>query len=189
MEYNEYVQLQLSGSGFSFGSKWGDQMEEAILLYLQNADKSSKILDIGCGEGRGLLALRNIGFTNLCGIDISPEKIARLKSHNIEGYVLDFHNLDQIEAESYDYIFCSHAIEHSLKPDVVIANCLRISNKGLFIVPIDDSPQPEIGKSPHTHNFSTILSWTNLFDSICKCTRNHEVKERLGQEVWTTWIK
>ncbi len=48
----EYKKLQIEGSDWSYGSRWGDQMEEAIIKFGQSiADKNSRLLDIGCGEG------------------------------------------------------------------------------------------------------------------------------------------
>lgn len=187
--YEEYRKLQINGSGLSFGSKWGDQMEEAILSYLKDVPKSSRIIDIGCGEGRGLIALKNLGFNRLDGIDISNEKIKMVCSHSINGKVIDFHDLTMYQTQSFDYLFCSHAIEHSIYPHLVIKECLRIAKNGLFIVPIDDKPQPELGSSPHTSNFSTEEQWTRLFDQYCDRNHKHESKERLGKEIWTTWYE
>src|SRR5271169_2237429 len=38
-------------------------------------DKSAKILDIGCGFGQTMKALSALGYTNICGVDISDEAI------------------------------------------------------------------------------------------------------------------
>lgn len=185
LTYEEYKQLQINGSGLSFGTKWGDQMEAAILFYLKDVPKTSKIIDIGCGEGRGLIALKKIGFNNLSGVDISSEKISMACSHDIDGRVIDFHDLTIYPTQSFDYLFCSHAIEHSIHPQLVVQECLRIAKNGLFIVPIDDKPQPELGQSPHTSNFATEQQWVCLFDKYCTRNHKHESQERLGKEIWT----
>lgn len=189
MEYEAYKKLQIEGSGPSFGTKWGDQMEEAILSYLKDVPKTSKIIDIGCGEGRGLIALQKLGFINLVGVDISEAKVDKVRKANIDGRTLDFHSLVPFSDKQFDYLFCSHAIEHSIFPQLVIKECTRISKNGLFIVPIDNTPQPEFGKSPHTSNFSTEEQWTCLFDQYCDRNHKHESKERLGKEVWTHWYE
>jgi ubiquinone/menaquinone biosynthesis C-methylase UbiE len=189
MEYESYKKLQVEGSGLSYGSRWGDQMEEAILSYLKDVPKDSFIIDIGCGEGRGLIALQKLGFTNLTGVDISEEKIKKLWDAKILGLDCDFHSLKFLKDKQFDYLFCSHAIEHSMLPELVVRECLRISKNGLFIVPIDDKPQPASGKSPHTSNFSTEEEWTSLFNGICKSRYTHQSKERLGKEVWTNWYE
>jgi 2-polyprenyl-3-methyl-5-hydroxy-6-metoxy-1,4-benzoquinol methylase len=39
------------------------------------ADRSAPILDIACGEGSLLCYLRELGYTNLAGCDLSPENV------------------------------------------------------------------------------------------------------------------
>jgi len=40
------------------------------------ADKSSRILDLPCGDGNLLFALKDLGFTNLLGVDVDPGQVA-----------------------------------------------------------------------------------------------------------------
>jgi SAM-dependent methyltransferase len=49
------------------------------------ADRSAAILDLGCGHGAILWAARRAGYTNLTGIDASPEQVAAAKRLGIEG--------------------------------------------------------------------------------------------------------
>ena len=39
-------------------------------------DKSSNILDYGCGLGQNLIALKKAGFTNIYGVDIEKSAIS-----------------------------------------------------------------------------------------------------------------
>ena len=59
-------------------------------------DKKGKILDIGCGYGRTLNELYNVGYKNLIGIDFSEGMIKRAKEkyHNIDFYVKNGEKLD-----------------------------------------------------------------------------------------------
>lgn len=188
MKPEEYKRLQEEGSGLSYNTKWGDQMERAILEYLGDKPKNSKIIDVGCGEGRGLHALRNIGFTQLVGVDISTPKIKIAKESGLEVYELDFHDMGQFHLQEFDYLFCSHAIEHSLNPTKVLLEARRIAKNGLFIAPIDPTPQPPLGQSPHTHNFATEQEWIDLFVTIFPFSY-HQPKTRLGKEVWSQFYE
>lgn len=190
MEFTKYKKLQEDGSSWSFGNAWGDQMEEAILLYLKDVPKNSMILDLGCGEGRGLLALKALGFTNLFGLDISTPKVEKAQEAGLDVKLGDFNKLSYPIDNIFDYLFCSHAIEHSLEPDVVIKNSVRIARNGLFITPIDDKDQPPLGKSPHTYNFYNNAQWVKLFEENCgDVSYSFEFKKRIGDEVWTRWAK
>jgi SAM-dependent methyltransferase len=49
------------------------------------ADRGATILDLGCGHGAILWAARRAGYTNLAGIDASPEQVAAARRLGIEG--------------------------------------------------------------------------------------------------------
>jgi SAM-dependent methyltransferase len=46
-----------------------------------HADKSDTILEIGCGTGRNLTALKKAGFKNLTGIELSPKTVEIGRAH------------------------------------------------------------------------------------------------------------
>ena len=49
-------------------------MEEAIVeWFARSVPIESSVVDIGCGEGRGMDALKNCGFKSISGIDLSQE--------------------------------------------------------------------------------------------------------------------
>ena len=47
----------------------------------RHAKKNYSILEIGCGTGRNLVALKKAGFKKLCGIEISPKTVAAGWNH------------------------------------------------------------------------------------------------------------
>jgi SAM-dependent methyltransferase len=49
------------------------------------ADKAASVLDLGCGHGAILWAARRAGYTNLAGVDASPEQVAAAKRLGIDG--------------------------------------------------------------------------------------------------------
>jgi SAM-dependent methyltransferase len=49
------------------------------------ADKAASILDLGCGHGAILWAAQNAGYTNVAGVDASPEQVAAAKTLGING--------------------------------------------------------------------------------------------------------
>ncbi|CAG8515960.1 9197_t:CDS:2 [Ambispora gerdemannii] len=95
-----------------FGEKTAAKMVNWILKHAPN--KSTKILDLGCGNGHILLDLASHNYTNLTGIDYSPDAIELAKSVSQErGYkhMIEYHVVDllsdniQIGAESNDIGF------------------------------------------------------------------------------------
>ena len=96
------------------------------LNILDNIHKSSKILDIGCGNGDDLLALREQGFTELFGIDVNRELVKstkKLLGKHINISVQDATNL-KFSDECFDYAIAK-ALLTVLVSDTSIKKCLR----------------------------------------------------------------
>ncbi len=56
---------------------------QAILKPHLPTDKTTPILDVGCGMGFALLALKELGFTSLNGIDSDPGQVASCQSKGL----------------------------------------------------------------------------------------------------------
>jgi SAM-dependent methyltransferase len=75
-------------------------------------DRRSAILEIGCSGGPLLQVLRESGYTNLTGIDLSPEAVALCRERNLgEVRVMDAQRPDFPPA-SFDVITASDVLEH-----------------------------------------------------------------------------
>jgi SAM-dependent methyltransferase len=95
--------------------------KEAVNTHVDplNLPKDAKILDLGCGPGYFLDAMKERGYTNMIGITLSDADIELCKKngHTVEKYDLSF--LPQQKGytdESVDFIFLRHALEHSPYP-------------------------------------------------------------------------
>ena len=80
--------------------------------FLSNIDKTDKILELGCGNGKNIYDIKEQSI----GVDICPEfcKICRDKGINIiESNILDV----EFPEESFDYILCIAVIHHIKEED------------------------------------------------------------------------
>jgi 2-polyprenyl-3-methyl-5-hydroxy-6-metoxy-1,4-benzoquinol methylase len=91
--------------------------------YLQNVlptDKKERIIDIGCGLGQTLLALKMLGYINLKGIDISPYAVDQCRAQNLDvsrsKNIVSFCHANK---ERYDFIVMSHVLEHIEKSEII----------------------------------------------------------------------
>lgn len=96
--------------------------QHSLPAYIKNIlpdNKNAKILDIGCGIGITLNHLKNLGYNNLKGIDISEEAVAYCLKKNLDvekNEILEYCNSS---AEKYDLIIMSHVLEHIEKDKTI----------------------------------------------------------------------
>jgi 2-polyprenyl-3-methyl-5-hydroxy-6-metoxy-1,4-benzoquinol methylase len=98
---------------------------DVFRTYFESKDPNISVLDIGCGDGYFMDYLRNLGFLNLKGIDLSSKslEIAKLKGHNVAQ--MDVYELK--DEECYDAIIMMDVLEHLDEP----LNAIKIIKKSL----------------------------------------------------------
>lgn len=192
MDFKKYYKLQKDEAGEIDGG-WVKQATEALILFLKNKDKNSKIIDIGCGYGTTIKELEKYGFKNIKGVDLISEKVEYAISKNINALQMDMHDL-KFEDNSFDYSFMSHAIEHSLDQIKAISEMIRITKKECMIIaPIEENLQTFLKNSPHTSPIFSYDQWLSVLEKIkCKFLNidiTNTQKKRMGFEIWTTIYK
>lgn len=192
--FQKYYDLQKNEAGTISGA-WVDQMVSAFGEFLSDKEKNSKILDIGCGHGSGMLEMNKLGYNNITGVDLIHEKLEYAKNLGLNVKQMDMHQL-QLSENEFDYSFMSHVIEHSVDPVRVICEMIRVTkNIGFIIAPIEE-PNGNSENSPHTYPFRSQEDWHYVlkkvtektginFNSVFKNTKDG----RLGEEIWTTFTK
>lgn len=108
---------------------------EYVFLMLE---KSSKILEVGCGPGQFAAMLYEYGFNNYLGFDFSQVAIdlARKASRQIF-YHGDARHPDNFHVE-YDTIICLETLEHA--DDLAILKNIKQGATVIFSVPDFDDP-------------------------------------------------
>ena len=118
------------------------------------------ILDVGCGKGNLLKFLKEEGFRNLRGVDISPEQVEL--SRKVVGGVEEGDAVQYLSncKESVGAIIGLDIIEHMHKEDVIpfIEGCYgALRNNGRLILQTPNAESPwgmGIVKSDFTHEVS-----------------------------------
>lgn len=75
----------------------------------------ARVLDIGCGNGGLLQALRERGFSALAGMDPSQACVAHLQAHGLTAFQGWLGELPPVE-DQFDLVILSHVLEHLLAP-------------------------------------------------------------------------
>jgi SAM-dependent methyltransferase len=111
------------------------------LLPFLSDDRDLPVLDIGCGSGHVLFALRDNGFGTLTGIDRTPGLSQDFDGTNIRYRVIDLETEGDFHG-TYEAIIMVNTIEHFLDPGDILARCrksLRTGGKVIVITPNADA--------------------------------------------------
>ena len=90
------------------------------------------VLDIGCGNGNFLIALKKMKFKKLFGFDADSKILNEIKDKNIKTFVSNFNNFflnKTISNLKFDYIFLHDVLEHSYDPSKLLKNIKKITKK------------------------------------------------------------
>jgi len=99
---------------------------------------SVSIVDIGCAQGGLLNMLKEKGFHNLCGVDLSPACVEFIRSHGIEA--VNSNLLDFQTERKFDVVLLTGVLEHifDLQSSVIkLANLL--SDAGSLLIEVPDA--------------------------------------------------
>jgi SAM-dependent methyltransferase len=116
-------------------SRRGD-MRQLFPEYLRNPlldlRLDSKILDVGCGAGHSLVALRYFGFNGLAGVDPFIESEITIDN----SVVIRKCQLNELD-DAFDLIMFNHSLEHVADPEADLRSAHRLlADSGYCLVRI-----------------------------------------------------
>lgn len=120
------------------------------LQFYLNAARPGRLLEVGCGDGRNLAALRSLGW-QVEGPEVDIE--AAEQARRMRGLVVHEGRLDdlRLNAGSYDAILMSHVTEHVKNPLQLLIDCHELLREGGSLVMITPNVESfghrEFGKS------------------------------------------
>ena len=145
---------------------------EVIARWLPK-DRTARILELGCGDGTLLSALRSVGYQNAMGVDLSPQAIELSKQKGL--------NVEEGDAAGYltrssQAIDCCIAIdffEHMFKDELLLTLDLihqRLSDEGVLILRVPNAMTPWMGHYRHgdlTHEM--MFNWRSIGSVLLLC--------------------
>lgn len=101
-------------------------------------DEKAKIVDMGCGNGGLLQALKEIGYKNLTAIDPSRKCIDNIRKSGISG--IEGSLFQNNISEKFDLVILSHVLEHIVNVSAAL-QVLRsmLSDNGMIYIEVPDA--------------------------------------------------
>ncbi len=136
------------------------------------ADKTASILDLGCGHGALLYFAGLAGYTQISGVDGSPQQVSEAKRLGINGVVEGdlFKTLEGKPDNSIDMVVSFDVIEHVTKTELFpfTDEVFRVlKSGGIWLIHTVNGESPFAGRilfSDLTHEQAfTRVSLTQLF--------------------------
>jgi dTDP-glucose 4,6-dehydratase len=161
------------GTGGGYTPEDKDRLHKAAISIKENVDdKSIRILDLGCANGGLLKELKELGFTNLVGVDPSLNCVnTTIHEVGCEAFQSSAFDLRDDKLGKFDLIILSHVLEHILDITSIINHLKSLLNKnGMVYVECPNAenyykvihaPVQEFN-TEHINHF-TKVSFQNLF--------------------------
>jgi len=99
-----------------------------ILRILADQPRSQRVLDLGCGNGRLLKAIVDLGFTAE-GVDVSPEAVALCQAQGLQAQTVDI-TQDIPFRDQFDICVSAEVIEHVFDPYHFLGQINRLLKPG-----------------------------------------------------------
>jgi SAM-dependent methyltransferase len=109
-QFSKYEDKKTATGGVENPFDWKRQQETAQQIADIFTNSSASILDVGCANGGLLKAMMDLGYTNVLGIDPSPECVANSQELGVNAQIGSL--FQPLENASFDCVVLSHTLEH-----------------------------------------------------------------------------
>ena len=130
--------------------------------------KDSTILDMGCGSGYFLTAMRDLGYTNLQGITMDDKDIEECEAAGLKVSKQDM-TFTELSDSELDLLFCRHCLEHSIAPALTLLEFNRIVKTGGHVYIELPAPDQDRKHEANMNHYSIMgrKMWDSLFSRAC----------------------
>lgn len=107
-----------------------------LAVIADNVAPGSRVLDVGCGDGTLMLALRDQRGCDARGMEIDPENVAACVAKGLSVIQGDAdRDLAFYPDGAFDYAILSQTLQTTMRPAVVLGELLRIGRKAFVSFP------------------------------------------------------
>jgi methionine biosynthesis protein MetW len=107
-----------------------------LAIIAANVVPATRVLDIGCGDGALLAALRNEKQVDARGMELDPHGVAECVARGLSVMQGDADtDLADYPDATFDYAILSQTLQTTKRPDMVLDELLRVGRKGFVSFP------------------------------------------------------
>src|SRR6218665_4086191 len=107
-----------------------------LAIIAANVAAGSRVLDVGCGDGALMAALRDGRQVDARGLELDAGDVAAAVGRGLSVVQGDADtDLDDYPDGSFDYAILSQTLQTTRRPDVVLENLLRIGKHAFVSFP------------------------------------------------------
>ena len=105
-------------------------------IILAHVERGSRVVDLGCGDGRLLAKLRDTHECGVLGVEVDFDEFALAIERGVPALQADLdHGLDAIPDDAFDVAVVSQTLQQVQRPLAVLEEILRIAQRALVVVP------------------------------------------------------
>lgn len=149
-------------------------------IIMAHVDRGSRVVDLGCGDGRLLAKLRDDHGCSVLGVELAFDQFVAAIERGVPVLQADLNlGLQEIPSDSFDVAVVSETLQQVRRPLAVLEEIFRIARRALVVVPnfghwairlqvalsgrapVTDSLPYEWFESPNVH-FLTMLDFRDL---------------------------
>jgi SAM-dependent methyltransferase len=144
------------------------------------SERTSRILVISCGPGYFVDMLSRNSYSNVIGIDSSPEKVEHARKKNLNCHVERAFGFLQGNQHPFDVIIAEQEINHLTKEEILIFLDLcrkNLTDAGTLLIHSINGTNPLTGSESRAGNFDHYNSFTEYsLQQILEFSRFDHIK-------------
>lgn len=103
---------------------------------LNEIPRGSRVLDLGCGDGRLLARLRDEHGASIQGIELDRQSLIAAMSRGVPVIQADLdQGLVDFPSDSFDFAVLSQTIQQVRHPKLILHEMLRVARRALVVLP------------------------------------------------------
>lgn len=107
-----------------------------LAVIAANVARGSRVLDVGCGDGALMAALRDERGCDARGLELEADAVARAMARGLSVMQGDADtDLADYPSDTFDYAILSQTLQTTMRPHVVLDELLRIGRRAFVSFP------------------------------------------------------